>query len=138
MSSPGGDGFRSAQPILQLLNATSVNAPSSAGGGGVTSGNTGGCGRFSGPPFNAPSSARQEARPHQEFVDRAGALPAFADRPDDQRLAAPHVAGGEDRGYRGLIIERVGGDIAARVELDPGLVQHPRPARPEEPHRQQY
>ena len=41
-------------------------------------------------------SARQEARSHQEFVDRAGALPALADRPDDQRLAAPHVAGGKD------------------------------------------
>jgi hypothetical protein len=40
-------------------------------------------------------SPRQETRVRQEFVDRAGALPAFADRPDDERLAAPHVAGGK-------------------------------------------
>src|SRR5688572_24118321 len=37
----------------------------------------------------------QFARAHQEFVDGAGALAAFADGPDNQRLAAPHVAGGE-------------------------------------------
>ena len=36
----------------------------------------------------------------------AGALAAFADRPDDQRLAAPHVAGGEQLGHAGLVVLR--------------------------------
>jgi hypothetical protein len=36
--------------------------------------------------------------PHQEQIDFTGALAAFADRPDDQRLAAAHVAGSEDLG----------------------------------------
>ena len=35
---------------------------------------------------------------HQELIDRARALAAFADRPDHQRLAAAHVAAGEDLG----------------------------------------
>src|SRR3954451_5526023 len=85
----------------------------------------------------AAISARQGGRAHQEFVDRAGALPAFADCPDDERLAAPHVAGGEDPRHRTLVIERAGGDIAARVELDPGLFDLPRLARQSTSHRQQ-
>ena len=50
---------------------------------------------FANPDPHRKTSARQQARPHQEFVDGAGALPALADRPHDQRLAAPHVAGGK-------------------------------------------
>jgi hypothetical protein len=34
--------------------------------------------------------------PHQVLVDRAGGAPALGNRPDDERLAALHVAGGED------------------------------------------
>src|SRR5690606_14680144 len=41
------------------------------------------------------NSARQIGRSHQELVDRARALAAFADRPHDQRLAPAHVAGRE-------------------------------------------
>ena len=44
-------------------------------------------------------SARQVRRSHQEFVDGARALAAFADRPDHQRLAAAHVAGGKHLGH---------------------------------------
>ena len=39
---------------------------------------------------------RQVCRAHQELVDRVRSLTALADRPHDQRLAAPHVAGRED------------------------------------------
>ena len=56
---------------------------------------------------NGPSS-RQDARAHQMLVDRARRLAALADRPDDQRLAAPHVAAGEDLVDRGLVVAGVG------------------------------
>ena len=49
--------------------------------------------------LRAPAPARQLGRPHQELVHRARALPAFADRPHHQRLAAAHVAGGEHLGH---------------------------------------
>ena len=74
------------------------------------------------PPARSPS-ARQEGRAHQELVDRAGALPSLADRPDDQRLAAPHIARGEQFRHRGPVIERIGRDVAARVERDAGLLE---------------
>ena len=45
-------------------------------------------------------STRQRRRSHQEFVDGVRSLASFADRPDDQRLPAPHVAGGEHLGHR--------------------------------------
>ena len=51
-------------------------------------------------------SARQGGRSHQELVDRVRGLAALADRPDDQRLAAPHVAGGEHLRHRRLIASR--------------------------------
>ena len=41
---------------------------------------------------------RQHRRAHQRLVDGSRALAALADRPDDQRLAAAHVAAGEDLG----------------------------------------
>ena len=40
--------------------------------------------------------ARQFGRSHQKRVHRTRALPALADRPDDERLAAAHVARRED------------------------------------------
>jgi hypothetical protein len=46
----------------------------------------------------------QAARTHQEFVDGVGALPPLADRPNHERLAAPHIAGGEQLGNRGAIV----------------------------------
>jgi hypothetical protein len=66
-------------------------------------------------PGNDGSYSRQIRRAHQKLADGAGAEAAFADRPDDERLAAAHVAGGEHVGPRGLIIRGVGPRIAARV-----------------------
>jgi hypothetical protein len=39
-----------------------------------------------------PKSARQVGHAHQGFFDGAGGLAVFADRSDDQRLAAAHFA----------------------------------------------
>jgi hypothetical protein len=82
-------------------------------------------------------SPRQEACTHQEFVDGAGALPAFADCPNDERLAPPHVAGGEEVGDRGVVVDRIGTDVPAGIEIDTGLLDHAGPARTEKAHRQQ-
>src|ERR1043165_1235441 len=46
----------------------------------------------------------QLALAHQVLVHRAGALAAFADRPDDEGLAAAHVAAGEDLGNGGAVV----------------------------------
>ena len=46
---------------------------------------------------------RQVGLAHQEAVDRARALAAFADRPHHERLAAAHVAGREHLGHVGRI-----------------------------------
>src|ERR1700683_5334166 len=66
--------------------------------------------------------AGQRARSHQEFIDGAGALAAFADRPDHQRLASAHIARGEYFGLGSTIVHGVGFHIAAWVEGDPGLL----------------
>src|SRR5947208_15009585 len=62
--------------------------------------------------------SRKLGKPHEELVDRAGALPAFADRPHDERLTAAHVARGEyfrHRGRIGLRALGIGLGVAARV-----------------------
>ena len=49
-------------------------------------------------PISRKSASAQRGRytcAHQESIDRVRRLAPFADRPDDQRLAAPHVAAGE-------------------------------------------
>ncbi len=68
---------------------------------------------------------------HQRQVDRARALTPFANRPDDQRLAAPRVAGGEYLGHRRAVVVDVRAHVAARVALDAELVEQalPAPAR---------
>src|SRR5471030_3522429 len=81
-------------------------------------------------------SARQRGAAHQSLVDRPRALPAFADRPDDERLTAAHVAGGEQLGNRGLVVLNVGGDVAARIERHARLLEQARLARPQEAHSQ--
>src|SRR5439155_8824170 len=63
-------------------------------------------------------SPRQVRRSHQKLIDGAGAEAPLPDRPDDERLAAAHVAGGKHFWQRGLIICGVGAHIAARVEVD--------------------
>ena len=45
----------------------------------------------------------------------SGGFAAFGDGPDDQRLAAAHVAGGEDAGDGGHVVG-VGSNVAAAVE----------------------
>src|SRR5258708_37154749 len=62
------------------------------------------------------ASPRQVGAAHEEFVDGARALAAFADGPHDQRLAAPDVAGGKHAGHRGRVIALRGLDVAARIE----------------------
>src|SRR6185312_3605084 len=57
--------------------------------------------------------ARQRRRSHQEFVNRMRALAAFADRPDDQRLAAPDVARRKHLRHRGEIAICIRADVAA-------------------------
>ena len=83
-------------------------------------------------------SPRQVRRPHQELVDRPRAQTAFADRPDHERLAAAHVAGGEHIRHRGLIVRCVGAHIAARVEIDAERLQQAFMHRMHEAHRQQH
>src|SRR5260370_23768931 len=46
------------------------------------------------------ASPRQVGPAHEEFVDGACALAAFADGPDDQRPATPAGAAGEHLGHR--------------------------------------
>src|ERR1700730_6556732 len=59
---------------------------------------------------------RQLARSHQECIDSLRRLAAFADRPDDKRLAPPHVAAGKHLGLRGLVAHLAGQDVAAQIK----------------------
>src|SRR5260370_2796907 len=59
------------------------------------------------------NSARQGRRSHQALVDRARALAALADRPHDQRRAAPHVTRGEPLRHPGLLAPYVGQGLSA-------------------------
>ncbi len=61
---------------------------------------------------------------HQVFVNAARRLAAFRDCPYNQRLAAAHIAGGEDTGNRGHVI-RVGFDVAPPIELHAQRFDHP-------------
>ena len=56
---------------------------------------------------------RQLRSAHQLQINRTGALAAFADGPDDEGLAAAHVAGGEDLVHAGFVAEVVREDVAA-------------------------
>src|SRR5439155_21051279 len=68
--------------------------------------------------------ARQLRAAHEKFVDRTRALAAFADRPHDQRLAAPRIAGREYLWHRCLVALGVGGDITPGIVFDAELVKH--------------
>src|SRR5690349_16259704 len=46
---------------------------------------------------------RQISLTHKELVDAMGGAATFADRPDDQALAAAHVAGREDAWHAGHV-----------------------------------
>src|SRR5205814_280117 len=60
----------------------------------------------------------------------------FADRPDDKRLPASHIACGENAGDAGHFLG-VGGDIAAFVDCDAELVEHAISLGSEEAHCKQ-
>ncbi len=52
-----------------------------------------------------------------------GGAAAFGDGPDDERLAAAHVARGENAG-NGTAVIPFRGDVAAGIELDAELLEH--------------
>src|SRR5690606_18850749 len=82
-------------------------------------------------------SARQLAYAHQRRIFGARALAAFANRPDDQRLSAAHVAAGENLVLGSGVAQRIGVDVSAVGETYAGLVEHSGLLRAEETHRQE-
>src|SRR5262249_25412126 len=72
---------------------------------------------------NRPRHLRQIRGAHEVAVALARRLSALADGPDDQALAAAHVAGGEDALHaRGVLaLFRLG--VGARVAIDVQLAQ---------------
>ena len=95
------------------------------------------CRRFSSLPsaLSAKESgqrSRQVRLAHQEQIDAAGGAAAFGNRPDDQRLAALHVAGGEHAGHAGHPVG-VAPDVAALGQLDAELSSSPLRSGPRKP-----
>src|SRR5688572_33045582 len=87
-------------------------------------------------------SARQGALAHEELVDRLRGLAAFADRPDDERLSTPDVAGREHLWAAGnAIVALVGVDAGkppARNDGQRQLVDHVVLDRSREAHGEQH
>src|SRR6185436_17644367 len=80
---------------------------------------------------------RQLGGAHQKGVDATGAAAAFRDRPDDERLAALHITGGEYPGdARHPVL--VTPDVAAVGHAHAELVEHAAALGPEKAHRQQH
>ena len=73
-------------------------------------------------PVQLPCSSGKLEQPIK-LVHRPRALAPLADRPHDERLAAPHVTGGEDLRHRFAIRVGVGLDVAASVFGDVELRQ---------------
>jgi hypothetical protein len=73
---------------------------------------------------------RQVRRSHQKLIDRPRAQPPLPDRPDDERLAAAHVAGGEYVRPRGLIVCGIGPHIC-RAGRDRRQASSKRPPAPD-------
>src|SRR5437870_7726685 len=69
------------------------------------------------------SVLRQIRETHQVLVDESCRLAAFADGPDNERLAATHVSGGEDAGNVGYLF-CVRGDVAELVDNHALLVEY--------------
>ena len=89
-------------------------------------------------PPSVSSGRGQRLRAHQVFVDGAGGAAAFVDGPDDQRLAAAAVAGGEHARH-------AGGELAVLGLVVASAGRVPRPScsasvvlGAEEAHRQQH
>src|SRR5690606_41580643 len=93
-------GYGSRQPSHTKSQERSEQEPAE-GGGRLR------CKSTPGDGSHDPASAREVARPHEELVDRAGRLPSLPDRPHDERLAPPHVPGGEDLVHRRAVALRV-------------------------------
>src|SRR5690348_11378184 len=85
-----------------------------------------------------PALSRQRRRPHQISVDRMRALAPFADRPYNERLAAPHVAGSKDVWKVRAVIVGARLHVRSRVALDAELLDDASFARSGEPHREQH
>src|SRR5439155_11260581 len=75
---------------------------------------------------------------HEKLIDCAGTLPAFPDRPHDERLSAPSVSGGENLGHRGLVGVGIGRDVTTGVELEPELGEHSSMHRMQVAHRKKH
>src|SRR5258706_2275864 len=87
------------------------------------------------------ASARQLGAAHEECVDLARALAALADRPHHERLAAAHVAGGEDLRHGGRVAAGAFGGrlhVAARVLGHAELVDHAFMHRMHIAHREEH
>src|SRR5256885_9672475 len=84
------------------------------------------------------SSTRQRRCAHQVRVDRVRALPALADGPYHERLAAAHVARREDLVDRRTIAVGVGLDVGARVAVDAELLEQTGVPGAQEAHGQQH
>ena len=74
----------------------------------------------------------------QKLIDGAGANAPLPNRPDDERLAAAHVAGGKHLSQRGLVIGGVGPHVAALVEIDAKRLEQALMHRMDKAHRQQH
>jgi len=75
----------------------------------------GGGGRVGGVDLDDAAGSAQRRGAHQHAVDFARRLAALGDGPDDQRLAAAAVAGGEDALHRRGVAAGRRLDVAARV-----------------------
>ena len=56
--------------------------------------------------------------PHEKFIYRMGGFTAFTDGPDDEALAAAHVACGEDAFDRSGVFSKFGFGIRPLILLD--------------------
>src|SRR5690242_11175339 len=81
--------------------------------------------------------SRQVGLTHQIAVALAGRAAALIDRPDDETLAAPHVAGGEHARHVRAELAVLRLRVAAAVLLDAELVEH-RALRPAEAQGEQH
>ena len=76
--------------------------------------------------------------PIRNRSDRGRGGAALGDRPDDQRLAAAHVAGDEHAGHRRLRSRRPRATLPRSVNSTPRSVSRPSLLRADETHRQQH
>ena len=71
---------------------------------------------------NIATLLRQLRLPHQIAIHLAGGTAPLVDGPDDEALAAPHVAGGKYAGNVGGVIAVLGFGVGAGILLDAKLL----------------